>query len=221
MELDGNLFSATYLWWLGIIQAATLIMALRLAAWKHLSEERRLHAFLGSIVALILLWHLRGEVLTGISFHMLGVTTLTLMFGWSLAVIGASIALLAVSINVGYGWEGFVASMATVVLAPVSLTQLFLVLIRSWLPKHFFIYILGNAFLTGWGVAYLSGYLAVALVVTAGFHVLTDLENTIMPFFMLMFFPEAIINGWIMTILVLYCPAWVYSFEDEKYLHGK
>ncbi len=36
-----------------------------------------------------------------------------------------------------------------------------------------------------------------------------------------MFFPEAMLNGWIITILVILKPAWVFTFSDEDYLHGK
>jgi hypothetical protein len=33
--------------------------------------------------------------------------------------------------------------------------------------------------------------------------------------------PEAMLNGWIMAILVVFRPEWVYSFSDEQYLKGK
>jgi uncharacterized membrane protein len=143
------------------------------------------------------------------------------MFGWSMAIIASSLALVAVSLNAGYGWEGYLASILTVSLLPISLTQLILILARSWLPKHFFVYVLGNAFLTGWLVAYISGYLAVALLVMSGAYTLAELEVTIVPFFPLMFFPEAIVNGWIVTIMVLFCPTWVHTFNDEQYVRGK
>jgi len=36
-----------------------------------------------------------------------------------------------------------------------------------------------------------------------------------------MFLPEAVINGWIMAMLVLYKPNRVFSFSDELYLKEK
>jgi uncharacterized membrane protein len=221
MELDGNLFSGTQLWWLGGLYGVALFYALRMAPWRLLKDSRQLHFVLGTVVALIALWHLRGQVQPGLAFHLLGVTTITLMFGWSLAILIASVALLAVSFNVGFGWQGFLVSAVTVALLPITLSQISLVLVRSWLPKHFFIYVLGNGFLTGWLVGYVSGYAAVWLLVSSGAYSMGDLEITIMPFFPLMFFPEAVINGWVITILVLYCPACVHSFSDEQYINGK
>ncbi|KRT54161.1 energy-coupling factor ABC transporter permease [endosymbiont of Ridgeia piscesae] len=221
MELDGALFPAEMLWWLGAFYGMALLAALRMAPWRRLFAPSQLHVFLGAIVALIALWHMRGQVLPGVTFHLLGVTTVTLMFGWSFALLVASVVLLVVSWNVGYGWQGLLLSGFTTGLLPITLTQVLLVLVRSWLPKNFFIYVLGSGFLTAWLVAYISGYLAVWLLVTAGVYTYAKLQVTIMPFFPLMFFPEALVNGWIVTILVSFCPAWVYSFSDEQYLKGK
>jgi uncharacterized membrane protein len=114
-----------------------------------------------------------------------------------------------------------ISSALTAILIPITLTQILLVLARSWLPKHFFIYVLGNGFLTAWLVAYISGYAAVALLVLSGAYTRADLELTIIPFFPMMFFPEAIINGWVITIFVLFRPHWVHSFSDEQYVKGK
>jgi uncharacterized membrane protein len=47
------------------------------------------------------------------------------------------------------------------------------------------------------------------------------LQESVLPFFPLMFLPEAMLNGWIMVILVAFRPEWVYSFSDEQYLKGK
>lgn len=221
MELDGNLFSETVLFWLAALFVVVMLTALRLASWKRLTAHNQLNVFLGAVVALIVLWHMRGQVQPGVSFHLLGVTVITLMFGWSFAIIIASLALFAVILNAGSGWEGYVVSFLTVVLVPVSISQASLVLIRSYLPKQFFVYVLGNGFFTAWLVGYISGYLAMQLLVFSGAYTMMELQVTIMPFFPLMFFPEALVNGWVITMLVVFYPAWVYSFSDEQYLHGK
>jgi uncharacterized membrane protein len=101
----------------------------------------QLNVCLGAVVALLVLWHMDVQVQSGLSFHLLGVTAITLMFGWSLAVIGA--------------------------------------------------------------------------------YSFADLSETVLPFFPLMFMPEAFLNGWILAVLVAFKPQWVYSFSDEQYLKGK
>ena len=146
MELDGELFSGALLWWIAGLYGMVLLYALRMAPWSRLARKGQLHVFLGAIVALIVLWHIRAQLQPGISFHLLGVTAITLMFGWSMAIIMASLALLAVCVNAGYGWQGYVVSFLTVALVPITLSQISLILIRSWLPRQFFVYVLGNGF---------------------------------------------------------------------------
>ncbi len=221
MEIDGNLFSGTLLSWLAALCVGVILVAIRYTPWRRLTQSRQLHVFLGAVVALIVLWHMRGQLQPGLSFHIMGVTVITLMFGWSMGIVVASLALVAVCINTGYGWQGYLVSFLTVVLVPITLSQISLVLIRSYLPKQFFVYVLGNGFMTAWLVGYISGYLAMWLLVQSGAYSMAELNVTVMPFFPLMFFPEALINGWIITMLVLFCPSWVQSFSDEQYIHGK
>jgi uncharacterized membrane protein len=221
MELDGELFSTTLLWWFAGLFAVVLMFALRMAPWRRLARKGQLHVFLGAIVCLIVLWLIRGQVQAGISFHLLGVTVITLMFGWSMATIIASLALLAICLNLGFGWQGYVVSFITVVLVPITLSQISLVLVRSWMPRQFFVYVLGNGFFTAWLVGYISGYVAMLLLVLSGAYTMAELKVTVMPFFHLMFFPEALVNGWAITLMVVFFPAWVYSFSDEQYIHGK
>jgi len=221
MELLGELFSDAFRWGAALLFGAVLVYALRLAYWPRLKNPEQLHVFLGACVALIVLWHVRAQVNPGLSFHLRGITTLTLMFGWSFAMIGATVALVAVTLNMGQDWEGFPVNAITLGVLPVTLTQFLLVLVRSLLPKNFFIYVLVNGFLTAGVVALASGYLAAELLVRSGAYSMLELERDFIPYFPLMFLPEAMLNGWLITILVLYRPSWVGSFSDELYLKGK
>ena len=221
MELGGELFSATLLWWAAALYGFALFHAVRLATWRRLLDSEQLHVFLGACVFLILLWSMRIDVAQGLQFHFLAVTSLTLMFGWSLAVIGSSIVLLAVTLNGSAGWSGFVLSAFTVGVLPITLTQAILVLGRSLLPKNFFIFVLVNSFLAGGVVGLISGYAATGLLWASGAHTYEAMNSSFLPFFPLMFFPEAMLNGWIMTVLVAYRPQWVSSFDDRLYIHGK
>lgn len=222
MELATEPFSSVLLAVLGLIYACALYLAIRLANWRRLLDSsEQLHVFLGTCVVLILLWQVRAQVDPLWSFHLLGVTTVTLMFGWSLAIIGSSLALLAVIFNADQGWLAVLVNGITLAVLPITLTQFVLVLVRSLLPKNFFVYVLVNGFLTAGFAALVSGYLAIVLLLANGSHSLLELRENFLPFFPLMFLPEAMLNGWIITILVLYRPHWVVSFNDELYLKGK
>jgi len=221
MELSGELFSSTFRLLSALLYAALLLLAVRLAHWRWVLEREWLHVFLGSCVVLILLWHIRAQVDPAWSFHLLGITSVTLMFGWSFAIIAGSITEFAVSLNSTQNWEGFALNAFLLTLVPATLTQVILVLVRSLLPKNFFIFVLINAFFTAGLVAMISGFLAAGLLFYSGVHDWEYLRLNFIPFFPLMFLPEAVINGWIVTVLVLYRPRWVVSFSDELYLKGK
>jgi uncharacterized membrane protein len=221
LELHGELFSGTTLWILNIFYGVVLLAALWLAPWRRLLDREQLHVFLGACVVLVLLWHVRGNALEELSFHFLGVTAFTLMFGWSFGIIGTSIALLGVTLNGTAHWEVFAANELAVGIIPVSITQLALFLIHNYLPKNFFIYVLGNGFLTAGLAATVAGYFAAWMLISSGAVEYNHFSDNILPFFPLIFFPEAFINGWAVTILVCYRPHWIPSFSDSLYIKGK
>jgi uncharacterized membrane protein len=221
LELHGELFSGTALWFLNIFYGVTLLVALRMPPWRRLFEKEQLHVFLGACVVLIILWHVRGNAMDQLSFHFLGVTTFTLMFGWSFGIIGTSLALLGVTLNGSAGWEVFAANELAVGIIPVTITQLALFLIHNYLPRNFFIYVLGNGFITAGLAATVSGYFAAWMLISSGAVEYAHFSDNILPFFPLIFFPEAFINGWAVTILVCYRPHWIPSFSDALYIKGK
>lgn len=221
MVIDSSLLPSFLNGLLLVFYGLAMAVALRLAPWRRFHTAGLIHVFLGSVLVLVLLWHGQVLVKPGLSFHLLGLTALTLMFGWSLAVIGASLALVGVCLNTGVGWESFAVNALIGAVVPVTLTQILLVLIRAYLPRHFFVYVLVNGFLTAGFVGIATGYLVTGLLVATGAYSFSQLNQGFLPFFPLMFLPEAIVNGWVMTVLVAFRPQWVYSFRDEEYLHGK
>jgi uncharacterized membrane protein len=221
MTLDGNLFPPALIWIVSLVYGAALLAALRMAPWGRLRNSEQLHVYLGLVVALLMLWAMQIKVEPGLTFHLLGVTAATLMFGWSLALIAVSLALVGVSINAGGGWEGFAINAMLGGVVPITLTQIMLLLIRAYLPRQFFVYVLVNGFLTAGFVAVAAGYLATWLLVLSNTYSFDHLNQTVLPFFPMMFMPEAMLNGWVMLVLVAQRPNWVYSFSDDQYLKGK
>jgi len=221
MAVDASLFSSGFIWVAGLIYGLALVAAVRMAPWGKLRRVELLNVFLGTVVALLLLWHLRADVQPGLSFHLLGLTAVTLMFGWSLAVVAASLALVGVYLNADAGWSSFALNALLGGVVPVTITQILLILIRWYLPRHFFVYVLVNGFLTAGFAGVFCGYLVTWLLVASGAYSFDQLGQTFLPFFPLMFLPEAMLNGWVMVVLVAFRPQWVYSFSDEQYLKGK
>jgi uncharacterized membrane protein len=107
------------------------------------------------------------------------------------------------------------------VILPATVTQIMLGLARAYLPKHYFIYVFINGFLAGGLVSVVSAIVATGLLLVAEAYTLQKLSDSYLLFLPLMFFPEAVLNGWLVSIMVGFRPHWIRSFRDEEYLHGK
>ena len=221
MEFSGELFPTSWLWFFAALYAWLLGQAIRWADWKRLANQDQLNVFLGAVVCVLLLWTMRTEVQPGFSWHLSGMVALTLMFGWSLAIIAGSLALFATTLVGLNDWTGLMPSTLVFIVLPATLTQVVLGLARAYLPKHYFIYVFINAFLAGGLVAVLVAFVATGLLLSSGAYSLQSLSDSYLLFLPLMFFPEAVLNGWLISIMVGFKPHWVGSFRDEEYLHGK
>ena len=221
MEFSGELFPTSWLWSFAALYAWPLSRALRWADWGRLADPRQLNVFLGAVVCLLVVWTLRTEVQPGLFWHLSGIVVLTLMFGWSLAVIGGSLALFAMTLAGMNDWAGLMPSALVFIILPATVTQIMLGLARAYLPKHYFIYVFINGFLAGGLVSVVSAMVATGLLLAAEAYTLQKLSDGYLLFLPLMFFPEAVLNGWLVSIMVGFRPHWIGSFHDEEYLHGK
>jgi uncharacterized membrane protein len=221
VDVTGELLSSGLVWTAWAIYVVVLLSALRWLPWRGLANGVPLHLLGGTVVCLMILWSLRTEIHSGLEFHLLGMTTATLMLGWSTAVVAGSLALAGLALAGLADWGGFPVTALLIVALPATLTQVLLVLIRAAFPKHFFVYVFLNAFLTAGIVALASGYLAAAILIADGVRSLEDLRQSFLPFFPLMFFPEAFVNGFVVSVMVGMRPEWVASFDDDEYLRDR
>lgn len=221
MELSGSLFPIHWLWLFGFGLLPLYWFAFKWANHRRLQAQVLYSPYFGSIVFLMVLWALRTELQGGLYWHVSGMVFLTLMWGWSLALIGGTLALLGLTFSGFNDWGGVTPTLWVQIILPATLTQVVLGLVRAYLPKHFFIFVFVNAFFCG-GLAAVVGATSVALLLAAAgtydWAVLKAEYLTLLP---LMIFPEAFINGGVTTVAVGLRPEWVWSFRDEEYLQGR
>ncbi len=194
-----------------------LVMAKRLN-WKRLREKDDLNIFLGATVAVLGLWMIHTGIRPGLSFHLLGASALTLMFGpWfallAFALINAALAL----------WHGQLDAWPINWLIYGALPILF-----SWrlyrfvdrrLPNHFFIYIFLNAFFGAALAVGLTGLLSTGFLTLSEAYPLDYLLDQYLPYCLLMAWAEAFSTGMLITVIVVYKPAWIATFDDRRYLN--
>ena len=194
-------------------------MALRRARWSALrADPRRLHLVGGGAVACLLLWLMNIHLVDGLILHFLGVTTLTLLVGWSFTVLAASVALTGFFALQGLDWAALGVSLCLSVLVPASLTRgLLRVLYRPTL-RHPFVYILGAGFAGGGLVVLSLALIAVAMFWLAGLDRYVDAAVEFWPLIFLVMFSEGFINGMCVSALAIFYPDWMKTFDDRFYL---
>jgi uncharacterized membrane protein len=204
-----------------VVVLAALLLALRWADWRQFRDPGRQHLYLGATMVLFFIWLGRVEILPGLVWHLSGMVTMTLMFGWSLSLIAGLVVLLGTIAAGAAGWDSLAPTAALQVLLTVTLTQLILGVSRLKLPRNFFVYVLVDAFLAG-GVIFLLLALIGGMAATLGeVASAARVHDRLTLFLPMLFFPEAMLNGWITAALVLLRPEWISSFRDEEYIHGK
>ncbi|MDO2946823.1 energy-coupling factor ABC transporter permease [Aeromonas simiae] len=204
---------------------ALLLWLAVLLASQHGSRWRQLlatplyqHLLLSAALALLPLWWLRAGLHAGLEVHFLGLTALTLLLGWRLALVAGSLALLTLTACGSEPWPLLGSHALLGVLLPVLTTELLFLASWAWLARHLFVYLFVVAFLGG------AAAISVKLLATAlwmgmsGAYPWQIIADDYLAIWPLLLFPEALLNGMTMTLLAVYRPHWVYSFHDHVYL---
>ncbi len=221
MNLPDNLLPPSWHWFSHLLFALALGWSIRAAPWRRLKDDEQLNLWLGACVALMLLWSIRTGIRPGLNFHLLGATVFTLMFGPYLAMAGLSVVLLGVTAFGLSGWVSFSVNGLLMGVLPVLVSHLVFRLVDGRLPNHLFIYIFVNAFVGAALAMALTGLAATGLLAAAGAYALDYLSSQYLPYFLLMGWSEALLSGMVMTLLVVYRPRWVATFDDARYLRNK
>ena len=167
------------------------------------------------------LWLLNASVKQGMDAHFLGGAVLLMMFGWRLAsvLIMLPVIFFCTLVTKQPGNIGVYGLLA--MLFPLFISFVFYSLSYKHLPKHLFIYIFFGGFFN-------AGLMLIAHVLFWGswlwFATDYDFDTIMSNFFILiplLGFPEALLNGMALTLLVVYRPEWLYDYSDKHYLWRK
>lgn len=206
-----------WLWW---VLAAVLGWAIWSAPWQVLRMPNIVHLFLAACVLVLAFWQIKAGIRPGLNLHILGATLLTLLFGPWFALLGLMLVLLLATAWDG-GWHAFVLNALLMGVVPVMVSWTIYRLASRYLPAHLFIYIFVNGFIAAGLTMALTGITATFALAELGAYTLTDLIHTYLPYYLLMGWSEAVTTGMLITILVVYRPRWVATFDDKYYIQDK
>ncbi|MGE5171507.1 MAG: energy-coupling factor ABC transporter permease [Rudaea sp.] len=189
------------------------------ARWRRLEGEH-IHVWLATILGLALLWSVKASLASGLVFHLLGVPLFTLLAGPWLALIGTAIAVAVVTIAGDGSWINGGLAVLALGVAPVVTTTVVLRAAERWLPPNPFVYIFVAAFF-GPALAMLTAGTLVALGTIAAEALPAPVVFQFLPYLLHLAFGEATVTGMLVTLLVVYRPAWVGTFDNARYLRER
>ncbi|MCG7544427.1 hypothetical protein FIU82_06475 [Pseudoalteromonas sp. THAF3] len=200
---------------LAIILALSIDKASLTGLIAHPARQKGLFA---CALVLALLWRIKAGIFPGLDIHILGVTAVTLILGWRLATLASVLAtalLLAFSV---VSIESAATFIILTALIPIYFSYLLFIVVYHALPRHLFIYIFVCSFLCAALANCLKIFVGAGYFWFIGSYDWVTLTENYLFLSALIWFPEAMLNGMAMTLMVIYRPHWVRTFYDKEYL---
>ncbi|MBE0363285.1 hypothetical protein PULV_a3467 [Pseudoalteromonas ulvae UL12] len=202
-----------------LLYLAVLLFAINKLTWTQLLTHSTLqHCVLASSVIIAGLWSVKAGIYPQLEVHLLAMCTVTLVFGWRFAVLISTLALVLLTLFDVVPMSQIGLYGLTTAIMPILITYAVFLLCYHFLPRHVFVYIFIGSFLT-------AALTAVVHILTNSllFYALAQYDwPTIFDNYTvlaaLIWFPEATINGMVITLLIIYRPHWVKTFYDKDYL---
>ncbi|GBG15381.1 arsenic transporter [Novimethylophilus kurashikiensis] len=221
MNFPDFLLPQGLLWPADIVAALLLGVSILKAPWARLRNGDIQHLWLACCTGLLLMWSIKAGIKPGLDLHLLGATALTLMFGPALALIAMAVVLMGVTIYGSAGWISLGINFLVMAAVPVVLSYVIYSQAHHKLPKHVFIYIFLDAFVAAWLAIALSGLVSTLVLVETGAYKASYLQSNYLAYFILMGWSEAMLTGMATTLMVVYRPNWLSTFNDKLYLNNK
>ena len=203
-----------------LLSLGVIVWCLCLRPWRPLLEDTALqHRWMAATLAVMLMWQLRAQAVDWLTLHLVFTVLMTLVFKMPLALISnvmINVAMVAIGRN---DWSLMGANVLVTGIVPATVTGFVWRIVDRRLPDNLMVFLFACGFF-GTALATLGGGLsAVALIIVAG----TDPEAVYLAqeyarFLPLLMPSEAFITGMLLSILLVYHPSWVATFNDHRYI---
>lgn len=221
MNIPDSLISSDLLWLNWLLFVVTMGVGLYRSPWRALVHApQRLNLIAASVLFLAMLWLFASSALPGLSLHFLGLTVVTLVIGWPLALISGGVTLLILSLAGQVGFSGLGWDMLGMVVPPVLITSVINAGAQRLLPANYFIYLFVNSFLSAVLGAMGAASAAAGLLMYFGVYDWEVLASSYFPLLPIQWVPEAMINTMMILGLTLLRPDWVLTFDDRRYFRN-
>jgi uncharacterized membrane protein len=217
MDLISVAFPLAWQWGAFALLLPLLAWALATAPWRRFDSSEPVHVWYGTIFAMCVLWSIKASVGATFTFHLLGASVVTLLCGARLALLAVAVVVTVTTWLRDGLWANYALSVLAMGAVPVSITMVVHRVTERYLVPNIFIYFFVVAFL-GSGLAMAGSVLiASAAVALAPVQPSTPFDEY-SPYVLYLAFGEATVSGMLMTLVVVYRPSWVATFDDKRYL---
>jgi len=188
------------------------------APWERIRDNAVLFTWLGTSTLLALVWLMRFRLHDDLTLQFLGAALLAWMFGPKLATLGLG-ATLAFYLQTTDGpWESYGLNLLLMAALPAFTVGAIGWFVARFAPRNMFIFLIGNGLFGSFAATVVSMAAAMAVMVGLGAHPLAWFVDQVLPWSLMLAWGEAITTGMVVTLLTVYLPAVMLSFDDRIYL---
>ncbi|MDF2153640.1 energy-coupling factor ABC transporter permease [Vibrio sp. CAU 1672] len=193
----------------------------RQVVWpKLMSEKDFQHLLFGTVFLLSTLWSAQAGVKEGLQIHFLALTTLSLMFGWRMALVISVPAMLANHLIHGHSLAMLPTSLLLSALIPIGISYCVFQLSYRLLPRNIFVFIFIAGFINGAVTGSLHLLNNAIYHQTVGHYDWETIQHNYFIFVPLLAFPEGLLNGMSIAVLTVFKPEWLRVFSDRDYIYN-
>ncbi|TDX30914.1 putative membrane protein [Modicisalibacter xianhensis] len=191
--------------------------------WRRLETDRPLqHRLLGATLCVALLWQLRAQAVDWLSLHLMLTVLLTLVFTAPLALLANGLVNVAMIVLGKVAWPLLGVNLLVTGVVPALVTVGIWRLVDRRLPDNLFVYLFVCGFFGAALATLASGLCAVGLVLLGATNPeVLRLVHDYALFLPLLMPSEAFITGMLLSLLLVYHPHWVLTFDSHRYIDTK
>ena len=215
IHLSESWLLANWLYW------PILLVAFYKAPWRILLQKDSSNILFATCAGVFLFWQLKITLAEGLSVHLLGMTVLTLMFRWQVALIAQALIMLGMTLVSSADLKAFAMNGLLSGVIPVSISYLIWRLNEWYLPANYFVYIFIAAFLGAALSMLATGYLSYQVLMMDLNQLSSETLDEYLLIYIPLMYPEAFLTGAVISIFVIYKPQWISTFDDQRYLRRR
>jgi uncharacterized membrane protein len=203
-----------------LLSLSVVVWALWGRPWQELIDDTALqHRWLGATLAVVLMWQLRAQAVDWLTLHLVFTVLMTLVFKAPLALISNVLINVAMVVIGRNEWMLLGPNVLVTGIIPAAVTGTVWRLVDRRLPDNLMLFLFACGFFGAALATLVAGLSAVLLITVAG----TDpdaiyLAQEYARFLPLLMPSEAFITGMLLSILMVYHPDWVATFNDHRYI---